>query len=63
MKKIILAIIGLAFAFAFSSCCNQSPQQMGRCDRRPDRHNDQFKQMQQDQQDQQPQQDRQYRRW
>ncbi len=64
MKKLILALIALAFAFAISSCCDQSycPGNI-RCDDQQG----QEKSYRWDQQDQQmrpgQQQERQHRRW
>ena len=65
MKKLILALIALGFAFAISSCCDQSycPGNL-RC---PEKYDDEYQQetpYRWDTQEKvQPGQERQHRRW
>lgn len=69
MKKLILAVIALAFAFAVSSCCDQSycPGNT-RCDDRGDRGAKAYPQTEtpyrwDTRERTQPNQERQHRRW
>lgn len=64
MKKLILAIVALAFAFAISSCCDQSkcPKNM-RCDERGNRTSEETPYRWDNHEQVQPGQERQHRRW
>ncbi len=64
MKKLILALIALGFAFAISSCCDQSycPQNM-RCDERGYQQSEETPYRFDTKEQVQPNQERQHRRW
>lgn len=66
MKKLILALIALAFAFAISSCCDQSycPENL-RCPDEEQKEGRSFRWDRQEDKQMQPgeQQERQHRRW
>lgn len=64
MKKLVLALIALGFAFAISSCCDQSycPGNM-RCDEKGRRQQDETPYRWDTQEQVQPGQERQHRRW
>lgn len=70
MKKLILALIALAFAFAISSCCDQSycPGNLRCPEKYNDNNNNQYNQNGRPyrwntQENVQPGQERQHRRW
>lgn len=64
MKKLILALVALAFAFAISSCCDQKCPPNFRSKERGYRNNQEETPYRWDQPDQvKPGQERQHRRW